>query len=357
MSFEQSVTLLADVKQQELARTLAQLPCFKPLRLEKVRAISAGLSQPCFYLRHDNQDYFAKRITNNSAEPFASKLAAKQGIAPKVIYSGQNWLITEFIAGEGLDSCVINHGDNDGDSTKDKLVITLALLARCHRTPHVIASQDSTNQDSANQNLQLSQLDIAATIKPLLQAVKLGTKQQNMLQALSDLLLQNLARAVEKQSKIEQVFCHGDANFSNVIRLEKRAEKPCELTHKLVDFECASIAPIAYDLAMLMAVNAIDVSEVSTIVSLYLQACKALERTEHPFNIVDNLAPNSEYVGNISPLMVTCYHELSLLINGLWYLSQCRSKKHSNYLLLAIKQLTLLASRYSQLNPLLAQMR
>ena len=347
MSFEQSVTLLADVKQQQLARTLGLLPCFKPLKLEKVRAISAGLSQPCFYLQHDNQDYFAKRITNNSAEPLASELAAMQGIAPKVIYSGQHWLVTEFITGVGLDNIVDTHAD----SADDNLTITLSLLARCHCIPLQSLEHNESNQQ------KLPQLDIAVTVKQLLQAVKLSTSHLSVLQSLSDLLQQNLIRAVEKQSNIEQVFCHGDANFSNVIRLEKRAEKPSELTHKLVDFECASIAPIAYDLAMFMAVNGIDVSQVSAIISLYLQAYKAIKPSGEPLCIVDNLASSRDCSSNISVILVTRYLELSLFINGLWYLSQYHSNQSSNYQLLAIKQFSLLANSHPQLNSLLAQMR
>ena len=41
------------------------------------------------------------------------------------MYVGHNWLITEFIVGEGLDTAI--------QSEVDKITTMLTLLSRCHR--------------------------------------------------------------------------------------------------------------------------------------------------------------------------------------------------------------------------------
>ena len=282
MKFNQAII---DQQQQSLALKLSHLPCFN-LKVDKISVINAGLSQPCFQVNYENKTYFAKYLIADSIEPLASQLAARDGISPKLIYVGQNWLITEFIAGQGLD-------DSDHNEEK-KLVITIALLARCHSIALASASSKNESCHSDHQNLiqkisltddQLSKqsylpsLDISATIEQLLQNIVLSSTQHQALKSLVNVLQQNLAETHKIVQHTKQVFCHGDANYSNVIAL-KNVTKNSESLYKIIDFECACIAPIEYDLAMLMAVNSIDSSKVEMITSLYQQALTRLNQQQ-----------------------------------------------------------------------------
>ncbi|WP_191321759.1 phosphotransferase [Colwellia sp. C1TZA3] len=360
MKFEQAII---DRGQESLALKLSYLPCFNELKRDSISVIDAGLSQPCFQVNYENKAYFAKYLIADSIEPFASELAARYGISPKLIYVEQNWLITEFIAGQGL--------DNGYQSEAEKLAITIALLARCHSISLPSTISNSENSHSNHQNVvqtisptdeqrskqfYLSELDISATIQQLLQNIALSFAQQQALKSLSNVLQQNLAKANKIVQHTKQVFCHGDANFSNVMAL-KNDTKNTENLYKIIDFECACIAPVAYDLAMLMAVNGIDSSKVETITSLYQQALISLNQQKNSTGIVDNLTVNTQGNTATSTILVTCYLDFSLLINSLWYLWQYQGRKLIKYKVLSTKQLILLAKRHSQANRVLDEMR
>jgi thiamine kinase-like enzyme len=352
---------IIDQQQQSLALKLSHLPCFN-LKVDNINVINAGLSQPCFQVIHENTIYFAKYLIADSIEPLASQLAARDSISPKLIYVGKNWLITEFIAGQGL--------DNSNQSEEKKLVITIALLVRCH---NIALSSKSESSHSNHQNLtpkisltdgQLSKqsylpsLDISATIKQLLQNITLSSTQHQALKSLVNVLQQNLAEThkIVQHTHTRQVFCHGDANYSNIIALKNETKNP-ENLYKIIDFECACIAPIAYDLGMLMAVNSINSSKVEMITSLYQQALTRLNQQQKSTKNIDNLTEITQENSNISPLLVTCYFDFSILINSLWYLSQYQDRKLIKYKILSIKQLMLLATRHPQVNRLLDEMR
>jgi thiamine kinase-like enzyme len=359
LTFDQAIV---DPQQQSLALKLSHLPCFN-LKADNISVINTGLSQPCFQVNYDNKTYFAKYLIADSIEPLASQFASRAGISPKLIYVGQNWLITEFIAGQGL--------DNGKQREEEKLAITIALLARCHSIALSSTSSKSESSHINNQNLtqkisltddQLSKqsylpnLDISATIKQLLQNIVLSSTQHQALKSLVNVFQQNLAETDKIVQHTRHVFCHGDANYSNVIALKNVTKNP-ESLYKIIDFECACIAPIEYDLAMLMAVNSIDSSKVEMITSLYQQALTRLNQQKKLTDIVDNLTENTEKNDGISPALVTCYYDLSILINGLWYLSQYQKRKLIKYKILSIKQLMLLAIRHPQVNRLLDEMR
>lgn len=359
MKFDQAIL---DQQQQSLALKLSHLPYFN-LKVDNISVINAGLSQPCFQVSYENKTYFAKYLTADSIEPLASQLAARDDISPKLIYVGQNWLITEFIAGQGL--------DNSHRSEEEKLAVTIALLARCHNIALSNTSSKSESSHSNYQNLtqkialtddQLSKqyylpsLDISATIKQLLQNIALSSTQHQALKFFVNVFQQNLAKTHKLVQHTRQVFCHGDANYSNVIALTNET-KNSESLYKIIDFECACIAPIEYDLAMLMAVNSIDSRKVEMITSLYQQALTRLNQQQNLTKIVENLTEKTHENSNISPLLVTCYLDFSLLINGLWYFSQYQERKLMKYKILSIKQLMLLAIRHPQVSRLLDEMR
>jgi len=359
LTFEQAII---DQEQQSLALKLSHLACFN-LKVDNISVINAGLSQPCFQVNYENKTYFAKYLIADSIEPLASQLAARDKISPKLIYVGQNWLITEFIAGKGL--------DNGKQSEEEKLAVTIALLARCHNIALSSTSSKSESSQSNHQNLaekisltddQLSKqsylpsLDISTTIEQLLQNIVLSSTQHQALKSLVNVFQQKLAEAHQIVQHTRQVFCHGDANYSNVIALKNETKNP-ESLYKIIDFECACIAPIEYDLAMLMAVNSIDSSQVEMITSCYQQALTRLNQQQKLTKIIDKLTEITQENSNVSPLLVMCYFDFSLLINSLWYLSQYQGRKLIKYKILSIKQLMLLAIRHPQVNRLLDEMR
>tara|TARA_R110000737_G_scaffold14785_2_gene30928 strand:+ start:4204 stop:5352 length:1149 start_codon:yes stop_codon:yes gene_type:complete len=368
-------------KLQQLALTLYQLPCFNQYKVDKISVIEAGLSQSCFYVKYDHKAYFAKYLNANSIEPLASQIAAREGLSPKHIYVEQNWLITEFLPGQGL--------DKGPQSDDDKLTTTLTLLARCHRIPHNSLSghNKSHYRDLAATSLSivalsaeralgqlvtpviaptvipmtLPTLNISATIRQLCQDIELSAAQAKVLKTLFHSLEQNLANAQQAVQNTKQVLCHGDANFSNVMSVENIAMKADKSDYQLIDFECACIAPVEYDLAMLMAVNNFDIRKMALICACYQQVFYRLGKQAHqhekPHGIVDNLMTNSHKDNAISLPLVTCYYDLSLLINGLWYFLQFQRRKVVKYKTLALKQMMLLALRHPQTNNVIDEMR
>tara|TARA_R110000744_G_scaffold107699_3_gene204246 strand:- start:4848 stop:5921 length:1074 start_codon:yes stop_codon:yes gene_type:complete len=357
LKFDQSII---DQQQHSLALELCHLPCFNQLKVDGIRHIDAGLSNPCFHVSYENKSLFAKYLTANSIEPFVSQLAASKEIAPKLVYVGHNWLITEFITGQGL--------EKSDQSEDEKIAIVIALLTRCHSILDLSISKNSysNHQELAQKilitdvNVQkqsyIPNLDISATINQLLQKTKLSVAQDKALQFLLNILQKNLVNTTKLVSNLPLVLCHGDTNFSNVIQL-KNDDTSAEPLYKLIDFECACIAPIEYELAMLMAVNNIGAGKVELIKSFYQQAIISKNLQNKPLDIVDNLASEAQGTYKISNNVVTCYLDFSLLINGLWYMVEYQRRKQLKYKNLAIKQLSILAIRYPQANIVLDEMR
>jgi len=347
---EHSIISQLDTQQQSLVLKLCQLPCFTQHKIVDIRVINLGLSQPCFEIQCDHKNYFAKHIVASSVEPLASLLAASHYISPTPLYVGHNWLVTEFIEGKELKQCQ--------QSEEEKLTVMLTLLARCHCITYDLGNKQYIVEEVMPHPTQqsLPKLDIAAIIWQLLQNNALSASQEQVLTPLLALLQQNLANTNEKLPNIKQVFCHGDANFSNVIQRKNNIKNKSNL-YQLIDFECACIAPIEYDLAMLMAVNDIDYRKIEMINLCYQQALISLNQSENTLKIDGNLTNKVPELVGISMELITRYLDLSFLINGLWYFSQYQARKQLKYKTLAIKQLKALAIRHPQTNLVLDEMR
>ena len=348
---------------KRLVNELCLLPCFAQQIIQNVTSLETGLSQPCFRVHTNKHDYFAKYLANSGAELVANKLAAEFGIAPKLIYGAGQWLITDFITGELLVDCHL--------SEDEKLATTLALLAQCHRlTKSSINRQIGQQSSSHNNALTIPYLAIEDTLAQLFQALlpqqPLSTNEQlllsqlNRLMAIAKPVLQELAQTRTEVGHSNEVFCHGDANFTNVIKLANATKADDELQYQLIDFECACIAPIEYDIAMLMAVNEIESNKIAQVIALYSQhnAQQILRQQSGPLmsknhadkavKIVDNLPDMTKNMDNICKHLVTRYYCLSLIINGLWYLLQYQQRNEEKYKKLANKQFLLLANRYPE---------
>ena len=350
------------MNQQVLIQKLCQLPCFKYIKAADIKAIDDGLSQPCFCVTYKNNFYFAKYLGLNSIEATVAQLAAIQGISPDLIYVGHNWLITEFIVGEGLNTAI--------KSEDEKLSIMLALLSRCHsiaykqlKAPYLplehsnkTVALNSSNDDQKTTKFEIPTLDILTTINSLLASLASNDAFKNRLLSLLSVLQHNLDQVANNVLISEPVLCHGDANFSNVMRVKNRDNSATDL-YQLIDFECACIAPREFDIAMLLAVNEIERSKISTINLLDLQSENSDIKSGNEPLIVDNLVINGQKKVSYSISMVTCYYDLSIIVNCLWYLSEYQSNKQENYNRLAINQMSLLADYYSQAITILDKMR
>jgi thiamine kinase-like enzyme len=246
---------------------LSNLPCFT--QIVSISKITSGLSQQCFKVTADNKIYFAKTISD-STEVSVAVSAGKSGLSPRVIYHDYHWLITNFIDADNLELKTI--------ATKDKINQAIKLMVQCHQLKV--------------KPVELSAKDI---IKSLLNTPYYLTLQKTALLALADSILAPL-----NESK-NSVCCHGDLNFSNIlINIEKSTW--------LVDYECACVAPIEYDLAMFIAVNSLASDEITLVIEQYeLQSSV-----------------------NVDPKLLNHYLLFCYFINALWYFNQYKKTNNTN---------------------------
>ena len=350
-----------------LIKGLCLLPCFAKRKINNVAVIDSGLSQPCFRVQVGEHQYFAKHITSGTTEILANKLAADSDVAPKLIYAEGDWLISEFLSGELLENTQL--------SEDEQLKVILSLLTKCHRLPFSSSNLNSqiANSKSANTLVNhsasvLPRLEIEQTISQLFQELsnqqpdvlnqKTPLTEINCLMTTAESVLQEIAQIRAEVGQSNEVFCHGDANFSNVIKLENSTTNDADFRYQLIDFECACVAPIEYELGMMMAVNEIESSKIEWVTSQY--AAQQYSRSSNDIytgnqqgnhtEIVDNLEQMMALPRNITTYHVTRYYVLSLIINGLWYLSKYQQYQGEKYRKLANKQFSLLVKQYPETN-------
>lgn len=243
--------------------SLSALPCFT--QVEKILIIASGLSQSCFKVYADNKVYFAKTITDNT-EVSVTECAAKYGLSPTVIYHDKNWLICNFIDAYNLAQSAL--------VTKEKIQYAMMLMVQCHQL-----------------NSKPAELAVKEIINSLVNKSHYSILQQTALLQFAELILPLL-----NNSK-NNVCCHGDLNFSNVLMNQAK-------NVWLVDYECACTAPIEYDLAMFIAVNNLDSDEITIIIEQYEMQSSV----------------------NVDPLLLNHYLLFCYFINGLWYFNTYHQK-------------------------------
>ncbi|MDX2368754.1 MAG: phosphotransferase [Colwellia sp.] len=239
-----------------MKNALSALPCFT--QVESISKITSGLSQHCFKVSADNKAYFAKTISDNTEVP-VTLFAGISGLSPSIIYHDQHWLISNFIDADNLALSTID--------TDDKINHAIKLMVKCHQL-----------------NAKPAALSAKDVIKTLLNNSHYTKSQQVALSQLAKLILDPL---IINQNG---VCCHGDLNFSNVLINQ-------EHSIWLVDYECASTAPIEYDLAMFIAVNSLDSNDRTT----------AIEQYEVQSSV------------SIDPQLLNHYLLFCYFINALWY--------------------------------------
>lgn len=265
-------------KQKQLVIALQSLTCFHSI--ESIVPITSGLSCYCFKLVADGKEFFAKYINSDflNNEVKVAQLAANSKLTAQIIYHNQQWLICSFISGDNL---------NDSNlPQQEKATTAIALMAQCHTLKTVnerdISSID-INQittdliDSTKANYytcqQLSYLKIAASqLKTL---IELSSRSDNNI--------------------TEDVCCHGDLNFSNILLDDNNKAW-------LIDFECSILAPAEFDIAMFIAINELRDSSLTDVIHQYKK-----QYNEH----CPQRSINTELV---SHYLLLCY-----FINALWY--------------------------------------
>lgn len=263
-----------------MAEQLRTLACFS--NIDTIVPITAGLSSQCYQVNADNKVFFAKRTTANETE--VTLIAAEQGVCPNVIYHDQQWLVSQFITGESLVKNQKNVNEN--------IVVAIQLMAQCHQL-----------------NAKPSELAVNTLAQTLIKQKHFSIKQQTELAQVAGQLISPL------NSTKNLVCCHGDVNFSNIlIDQSKKAW--------LVDYECACLAPIEYDLAMFIAVNNIAKGKINAIIERYISE----QSKKHSLATID-------------PALLQHYLMFCYFINGLWYFNQYQSHNDNiNKLLFLAKQ-------------------
>ncbi len=280
---------------------ISKLTCFSGGACQ-IQPIETGSSHQCFKVSYHSSthtgltnNYFVKYLTGRdtaSTEKIVHSAAAKQGLAPLVIQQCENWLVCEFIDGTSLTS-------HEG-AIKDKVQVALALMVKLHNQ---VVSEN-----------KLAPLNISDIIQQLLITSNLTSAHQ--------LAIKHWLSTIDEQIQLlnqhnNLCICHGDVNFSNILieQIKPITQKSAPINNLqkywLLDYECASLAPAEFDLAMFIAINNLvthvgeDIQ--SDVISVYQQL------SGHTVNI--------ELLNYYLPC---CY-----LINGLWYQdeSQIRANK------------------------------
>ncbi len=229
-------------KQEQLTSELQMLTCFQSIN--SITPITSGLSCFSFKVVADGKEFFAKYIDNDSLgnEIKTAKIAAQHKLTPEIYFYNTHWLVCTFI-----------HGDNLASSkapVQDKVKTAIKLMAKCHAL-----------------KIDMIPLDIFDICRGLINDAKEGyyNHQQSLhLQSIVPKLQQLIEpnNLIDADDSTEDVCCHGDLNFSNILVNEKNESW-------LIDFECSLLAPAEFDIAMFIAVNELDKASLSDVIQQY----------------------------------------------------------------------------------------
>ncbi|WP_181901463.1 phosphotransferase [Thalassotalea euphylliae] len=293
--------------------------------------------EPEFYIAK----YFSDKKTAK-LEAFIQQLLTSKALVPKTIYCEGQWLVSEFIDKPLLSELTL--------SEEEKLTIATSALAKFH-------SAFNIDLDTRN----ITKLDLVSVLSELifeLKKLEIGlaeSDQQLISKAVSfakalqhDVDLFSIqskviktkaskvkASKIETKNSINQctatnkshrqlqhsanlVVVHGDLNYTNL--LVSQTNKDIDAC--IIDFESVAIAPIEYELGMLMAINNVPLSLTSLTVKKYLKSSPKLRE----INLEE----------------VTRYVFISSVINWLWFLEQTGIKFNNSrvesYQAMALKQ-------------------
>lgn len=284
-----------------IIQSLKSLPCFG--KVDKISLLANGLSQTAIKVTTNNQIFFAKKLNQDTANTeiscsifcALSTVVGSSGqrvsrqLSPDVVYHDKQWLVTEFIPGITL--------ANSDHENKVKITTALTLMAELHQLDTSVTDHSIL---PLNPNLTIDRL--LSNLSPF------SAKQRHIIPDVSKCITAKINSLV-KASGCNSVLCHGDLNFENILVDNER--------YWLVDFECAYLAPVEFDIAMFIAVNNIHTDELIAIVTAY-------------FELNRHLHCNLE--------LIHYYLLYSYFINGLWYLDNDSKENKNLYSRLAKEQ-------------------
>jgi thiamine kinase-like enzyme len=251
--------------------------------------LSEGLSQQCYELKTYNQSYIIKQFDdkiNFCVEFFIYHALKDSEISAELITSlsegNQHCLMLKKLEGISLNAAQINPAA--------KLVLATELLASFHHQLRDLPRKQPS---------VISSLPLSDTLFILLEKTHLNSaKHQLVSKAINNSLRRLLAH---KPNDSQHICCHGDLNFSNIFQ--------CEGQLKTIDFESASFMPAEYDIAMMLAVNEFDETAIAGACQTYQQATA-------------KFSPKRRYSQILNQELIQAYYLISILINGLWYVSK-----------------------------------
>lgn len=275
------MSVLVSEKNNPTYEEIKTLPCFAQGYCN-VTPIIGGESHVCFKvdLSKDGTEtsYFVKSLAGHQetakAEVAVNLLAAEAGLAPTIAYHSPLWLVCEYIHGESLERFSVEKASL---TSHDKIMITMNLMSKVHQLKH------------PNNHPVLA-------INELLLNLAGDIKATHLQQAFVNEVIEKIMPLQLTSDNL--VLCHGDVNYEN-IRLSDSFNKDHLLEKTwLVDFECSCLAEAEYDIAMFIAINALNAEDVEVVIKRYQQYTKIR---------VDD--------AKVRTYLACCY-----LINGLWYL-------------------------------------
>lgn len=283
---------------------LKSLPCFNII--VAIELLTDGMSQTSIKVTTDENTFLAKKLnaTTANTEVSVALSCAKQGLSPQVIYHNEQWLITEFIIGTSLERLLLKRSE--------KISTAVMLMAKLHQ---LVTPQH---------NRAIPVLNLSKIVKPLLaRATSFSAKNKLTLLKLTRLLSDEVNAQITLFEPAK-VVCHGDVNFTNIL-IGSNSCSPFDNDNIatsakpwLIDFECAQLAPVEYDIAMFIAINNIAFININEVITSYSLIAPAFQ---------------------LNKKLLTYYILYSYFINGLWYLaSNTNSTTNNPMFLLATEQ-------------------
>ncbi|MGJ8693155.1 MAG: phosphotransferase family protein [Thalassotalea sp.] len=257
--------------------------------------INHGLSQYCFDVVTEHSQQYIVKLYVNGVTATLPELQAYQAFRndfiPELIADSKHLIVLEKLSGQ---------------------LLTTADFALHHKVSLALSGAKKLHQLTITPELSFCRaLNFSAILTSLIQPL---TQQQTLFNLLNSAIGQQLQTLNDYLNNkiVKPVLCHGDLNFGNVF-FDAIDDN---LAVKLIDFESLCLMPREYDVAMLFAVNNIDIV--------------ALDHLFEPAWLTDDVAEHltEQFVETTSQLdkqLIQCYYRISLLINGIWYLNRYNS--------------------------------
>ena len=311
-----------DVIQQLLLPQLRQCPLAE-LDISKITSITEiqhGFSQHCFEVSTYNKQYIAKVFLAGNVEQHIELTAyqflnSHTDFTAKLLWSSSYVILLEKISGQLLVSSF--------KPLMTKLELIFPVLVKLHRLDDELLTY-------------CQPLDFNRLFTSLLTELILPANSLSLLDVFIDKTLTDLTRQLNsvtdsynaKTKALPWVACHGDLNFGNVFY--QGNSKPSNERIMFIDFECLTLMPREYDLAMLLAINELDNTLIADVERLYNKAWNELPSNDKSEPVLDRE-------------LIQLYYQLALLINGLWYLKKYQVSKEGIFKIKATKQFSLSA--------------